>query len=66
MYIVLRSVEDRSAKYTVDHVNMIDSHSSMTGKLAMDILLEEWGTSGRRRPTIRDLTSLCQDLELLR
>ena len=61
-----KSPSDPSTKYTNDHVNIVEKHSSVTGKLAMDVLLDEWGTSGRKRPTIRTLLNLCQQLELYR
>ena len=38
-------------KYTTEHVQIIERHSRQTGKLGMDILIDEWGTSGRVRPT---------------
>ena len=53
-------------KYSTDQVNIIESHSRQTGKLGMDILLDEWGTSGRVRPTVADLYLLCSSLELFR
>ena len=33
------------------------------GKLAFDILIDEWGTSGRRRPTIQDLINILQSIK---
>eukprot|EP00092_Neocalanus_flemingeri_P030027 GFUD01032601.1.p1 GENE.GFUD01032601.1~~GFUD01032601.1.p1 ORF type:complete len:521 (-),score=145.69 GFUD01032601.1:60-1622(-) len=63
---VLMSPEDSSNKYTADQVNIIDKHSKQTGKPGMDILLDEWGTSGRIRPTVEDLFRLCESLELYR
>ena len=53
-------------KYTTDHVNIIESHSRKTGKMGMDILIDEWGTSGKVRPTVEDLYLLCDTLELFR
>ena len=53
-------------KYTTDHVNIIDSHSRKTGKMGMDILIDEWGTSGKVRPTVEDLYLICDALELFR
>ena len=53
-------------KYSTDHVNIIENYSRQTGKLGMDILLDEWGTSGRVRPTVADLYLLCSSLELFR
>ena len=59
-------VAEYQHKYSTDQVNIIESHSRQTGKLGMDILLDEWGTSGRVRPTVADLYLLCSSLELFR
>jgi len=63
---VKMSPDDQSNKYSSDHVNIIDKHSKQTGKPGMEILLDEWGTSGRIRPTVEDLFRLCEGLELFR
>jgi len=55
-----------SYKYSTDHVNIIDNHCKKTGKLGMDVLIDEWGTSGRVRPTVEDLYLLCDQLQLYR
>ena len=60
------SVDNPTNKYTTGDVNMIEQHSKQTGKQGMDILLEEWGTSGTVRPTVLDLFLLCNNLELFR
>ena len=54
------------SKYTTDHVNTIATHSRQTGKMGMDILIDEWGTSGRVRPTVQDLYLMCDELQLFR
>ena len=56
------SAEDPSNKYTQDHVNTVEQHSRQSGRAGMELLLDEWGTSGRVRPTVRDLHLLCLDL----
>ena len=53
-------------KYTTEHVHIIETHSRQTGKLGMDILIDEWGTSGKVRPTVEDLYLLCDELQLYR
>ena len=58
--------EEYQHKYSTDHVNIIEKHSRQTGKAGMDILLEEWGSSGVVRPTVGDLYLLCNSLELYR
>ena len=56
-------VDSPAKKNTTGDVNMIEQHSKQTGKQGMDILLEEWGTSGRVRPTVLDLFLLCDGLQ---
>ena len=56
----------QTLKYTTDHINIIDTHCRQTGKMGMDVLIDEWGTSGRIRPTVQDLYLLCDRLELFR
>ena len=51
-------------KYTTEHVQIIERHSRQTGKLGMDILIDEWGTSGRVRPTC-EVKGVCFCLQLL-
>jgi len=60
------SNDNPTNKYSNGDVNIIDQHCKQTGKQGMDILLEEWGTSGRIRPTVLDLFFLCDKLELFR
>lgn len=61
-----RSKEDRSNKYTSDQIRSIEEESLKRDKEPMDILIDEWGTSGRSRPTILDLWQLCADLNMMR
>ena len=60
------SDKNGSCKYSTDHVNIIDNHCKKTGKLGMDVLIDEWGTSGKVRPTVEDLYFLCDQLQLYR
>ena len=60
------SVDNPTNKYTTSDVNIVEQHSKQTGKKGMDILLDEWGTSGRVRPTVLDLFQLCDSLQLFR
>ena len=45
-----------TAKYNQEDIQTIENVSS--GKNAVDILLDEWGTSGRKRPTLQDLANI--------
>jgi len=66
MAAIPRSKEDRTNKYTTDHVRLIEQASQRTGKPGMDILIDEWGTSGKARPTVEDLLKLCYEEDLIR
>lgn len=66
MAAIPRSMEDRTNKYTTDHVRLIEQASHRTGKPGMDILIDEWGTSGKIRPTVEDLLRLCYEQDLIR
>lgn len=55
-------------KYTTNHIRMIEE-ASQTGrppKLPGHILFEEWGTSGRVRPTVANLMELLVHANLFR
>eukprot|EP00088_Acartia_fossae_P004643 TRINITY_DN1199_c0_g1_i23.p1 TRINITY_DN1199_c0_g1~~TRINITY_DN1199_c0_g1_i23.p1 ORF type:complete len:496 (-),score=90.01 TRINITY_DN1199_c0_g1_i23:362-1849(-) len=55
-----KSKTDPSPKYSTDDIRTIDTAAQQcnAGKNPMDILLDEWGTSGRQRPTIQDLANI--------
>lgn len=57
--------EKRRFKYTQEHIRMIDEASS-TGRLPGHILFEEWGTSGKTRPTVAHLLQLLVEASLYR
>lgn len=52
-------------KYTQEHMRMIEEAAS-TGRLPAHILFEEWGTSGRTRPTVAHLLNLLVEASLYR
>jgi len=52
--------EEGSNKYTMEHVNIIANAHKRLGKNPVEILFDEWGTTGRKRPTVGDL---CRILE---
>lgn len=55
-------------KYTTNHIQMIEEASQMdrSRKLPGHILFEEWGTSGRVRPTLANLLQLLVQASLFR
>lgn len=52
-------------KYTQEHMRLIEEAAS-TGRLPGHILFEEWGTSGKTRPTLAHLLKLLVDANLYR
>ncbi|XP_034255254.1 interleukin-1 receptor-associated kinase 4-like [Thrips palmi] len=51
-------------KYTTKHIKMVEEAGGRQNRSCAEIFLEEWGCSGRRRPTLADLLNLLTDLEL--
>ena len=62
MGVVPRSRLDRTNKYSADQVATLARHVSPS-KPGMELLLCEWSTSGRVRPTLSDLYALCKEVE---
>lgn len=52
-------------KYTQEHIRMIEEASS-SGRLPGHILFDEWGTSGKTRPTVAHLLQLLVQANLYR
>lgn len=53
-------------KYRAEHISLVERHSLSTKKLPAEILLDEWSTSGRVRPTGETLYELLQECQLFR
>lgn len=53
-------------KYTSDDIHLISEECARDRREGFEVLLEEWGTSGKRRPTVRDLVALLQLSKLYR
>lgn len=50
-------------KYTMEHMLLVERHGRYTGKSCGEILIDEWSTSGKIRPTgetLLDLLTKCQ------
>ncbi|XP_037091300.1 interleukin-1 receptor-associated kinase 4-like [Pollicipes pollicipes] len=56
------------ALFTNEHVQLVSEESARSGRSETDVLLDEWGTWGRRheRPTVDDLVMLLTELSLYR
>ncbi|XP_023323721.1 interleukin-1 receptor-associated kinase 4 [Eurytemora carolleeae] len=55
-----RSSSDTGSKYSMEHIKIIENASVRLRKSPFDILLEEWGTSGRVRPRLHDFICILQ------
>ncbi|BES88874.1 STYKc [Nesidiocoris tenuis] len=53
-------------KYTVEHMRLIEEASSKLKRTCSEILLDEWGTSGRIRPNLSTLVELLAAAQLYR
>ncbi|XP_072941568.1 uncharacterized protein [Epargyreus clarus] len=42
-------------KYNIEHINQIEEYARLTNQKCSEILFDEWGTSGRVRPTLAAL-----------
>lgn len=63
---VKQSMESILTKYTNDHIAMIEKASRDQNRLSTEILLDEWGTSGRIRPNIGNLLDLLVNAKIYR
>nr|CAI5841302.1 unnamed protein product [Callosobruchus analis] len=53
-------------KYNAEHFKLIERETEQTHRPSTEILFEEWGTSGRIRPTLGHLLHLLTKLKLFR
>lgn len=51
-------------KYTSRHIHMVQDAGEKQNRSCSEIFLEEWGCSGRKRPTLADLLTLLKKAEL--
>lgn len=50
--------EKFESKYNTEQMRAIEEHAKATRKTCAEVLFDEWGTSGRRRPTLATLQDL--------
>ncbi|CAH2105362.1 unnamed protein product [Euphydryas editha] len=53
-------------KYNNEHIRLIEEHAKATNQKCTEILFEEWGTSGRVRPTLTHLKEILADAQIYR
>lgn len=53
-------------KYNNEHIRLIENDSQLSGRKCTAILFEEWGTSGRIRPTLSTLKDILLKCEMYR
>ena len=57
---------DQKSKYTNDHIRLVENASIKQNRMFTEILFDEWGTSGKNRPTVGNLLELLVNAELFR
>lgn len=53
-------------KYNNEHMRLIEEHAKQTNRKCAEILFDEWGTSGRVRPTLNTLYNIILKAEIFR
>ncbi|KAK8394928.1 hypothetical protein O3P69_006011 [Scylla paramamosain] len=53
-------------KYSSDDIHLVSEECGRDRREGFEVLVEEWGTSGRKRPTVSDLVSILQVAKLYR
>lgn len=53
-------------KYNIEHMRLIQKHAEETKRKCAEILFDEWGTSGRNRPTVDTLIKVLTKAEIYR
>ncbi|KAJ2952062.1 hypothetical protein O0L34_g4326 [Tuta absoluta] len=53
-------------KYNSEHIKLIEDAARQTNRKCAEILFDEWGTSGRIRPTLSTLKDVVQKAEIYR
>ncbi|XP_046400183.1 interleukin-1 receptor-associated kinase 4-like [Ischnura elegans] len=66
MAIIPKSDNDGSPKYKVEHMRIVECASGKYRRPCSEILLDEWGCSGRKRPTLALLLDLLVKASLFR
>lgn len=69
MRVIPSQFDETSAfrgKYTAEHIRIIETVSNKQGRTPTEILFDEWGTSGRVRPTVGNLLDLLIKVQLMR
>lgn len=66
----LNHMDVSKPKYSMEHINLIERYARTTNasnsRLCSEILLDEWSTSGKIRPTVEILYKLLQKCQLYR
>ncbi|KAJ0178949.1 hypothetical protein K1T71_005724 [Dendrolimus kikuchii] len=53
-------------KYNSEHVRLIKQHADDTNRTCSDVLFDEWGTSGKIRPTVKTLLDVLVNAQIFR
>ncbi|KPJ02897.1 Interleukin-1 receptor-associated kinase 4 [Papilio xuthus] len=57
---------DSERKYTDKDIRLIENYSKISNRQCAEILIDEWGTSGKIRPTLSTLKDIVQKANILK
>ncbi|XP_047528711.1 interleukin-1 receptor-associated kinase 4-like [Vanessa atalanta] len=68
MSIIPKSLQCDSigSKYNNEHIRMIEEYAKANNMKCTEILMDEWGTSGRVRPTLTHLKNILKEAQMYR
>ncbi|XP_021200623.3 interleukin-1 receptor-associated kinase 4 [Helicoverpa armigera] len=58
--------EQFERKYNYEHMRLIEDHAKNTNRTCAEVLFDEWGTSGRVRPTLGTLMNILYQAQIFR
>ncbi|XP_050343597.1 interleukin-1 receptor-associated kinase 4-like [Nymphalis io] len=68
MSIIPKSLQCDSigSKYNNEHIRLIEEHAKANNMKCTEVLMDEWGTSGRVRPTLTHLKDILKEAQMYR
>ncbi|XP_041970897.1 interleukin-1 receptor-associated kinase 4-like [Aricia agestis] len=68
MSLVPKNIESLhfEPKYNSEHIRLIEDHAKSTNQKCTEIMFDEWGTSGRVRPTLNTLKRIVIQAQMFR
>ncbi|KAK0167843.1 hypothetical protein PV327_001700 [Microctonus hyperodae] len=62
----IKKPESQDPMFTSEHITLIENAATKQPRTASEIFLDEWGTMGRKRPTIKMAIDLLVEAEIFR